>query len=124
MALLEVDGISVSFSGLQVLNKVSLTVESGQVHGLVGPNGAGKTTLFNCISGMQKVDAGKIYFDEQDLIYDPPHKRVGRGIARTFQNLALCNKLSVLDNVLLGTYHHYRVSMISFALLLPVALRS
>ena len=103
---LDVQGISVVFGGLTAVNNFSLNVKRGTIHALIGPNGAGKSTTFNCISRYYQPTAGKIVFDGEDITHCKPFEMAGRGIARTFQNLELFNELTVMENVLLGTFSH------------------
>jgi branched-chain amino acid transport system ATP-binding protein len=100
--LLELDRVTRRFGGVVALDEVSLSVEGGVIAGLIGPNGAGKTTAFNVITRLYAPDSGSLRFDGTDLLSVPAHRIVGLGIARTFQNLALFQLMSVLENVLLG----------------------
>jgi len=100
--LSRIENINKSFGGLQVLIDVSFKVEIGARKALIGPNGAGKTTLFNVISGELQADSGRVLFLDQDITRLPPHKRVGLGFARTFQQNNLFFNLSVRENVLLA----------------------
>jgi branched-chain amino acid transport system ATP-binding protein len=86
--VLDVQGVSKRFGGLQALSDVGLRIESGQVYGLIGPNGAGKTTFFNVITGLYVPDAGSFTLRRQALPPSAP-PQVARGIARTFQNIRL-----------------------------------
>ena len=107
MALLRIDGLTKRFGGVTALSDVSCTVERGAIVGVIGPNGAGKTTLFNCITGVLRPEAGRIQFgrnQEEELVGLAPHHVAECGIARTFQNIRLFANLSVLENVMLGTY--------------------
>ena len=106
IALLEARNIGKRFGGLQALTEVSLTIRKGEVYGLIGPNGAGKTTFFNVLTGAYAPDGGELVFNGSALPSAKPHKIVGRGIARTFQNIRLFRDLSALDNVMAG--HHIR----------------
>lgn len=99
MPLLETRGVKVRFGGNVALDDVSISVEPASVTGLIGPNGAGKTTLFNCITGLQSLTGGKVFFNDRDVTKLPPHKRTRMGLARTFQRLELFTSLSVRDNV-------------------------
>jgi branched-chain amino acid transport system ATP-binding protein len=103
--LLWVDGIRVSFGGLDVLTDVSVDVPTSGVLGVIGPNGAGKTTLFNVICGFVRPSSGTMMFDGRPLRGHRPHEVTGRGIARTLQGLGLFGQLSVLENVVAGTTH-------------------
>ena len=104
MGLLAVEHVTRRFGGIVALSDVSLTVEQGQIAGLIGPNGAGKTTLFNVITRLYKPEAGRVVFDGEDLLKLRPHRIVGLGIARTFQNVALFPTMTVLENVLIGAH--------------------
>lgn len=97
--LLETTDVVVRFGGNTAVDHVGIDVRSGTVTGLIGPNGAGKTTLFNCITGMQRPDAGKVVFDGQDITRLAPGNRARMGMARTFQRLELFLSLSVRDNI-------------------------
>ncbi|MGI5219230.1 ABC transporter ATP-binding protein [Nocardia sp. CA-290969] len=102
--LLEVRDIGVRFGGVHALSAVSFSVRAGEVCALIGPNGAGKTTLFNVISGVYQSDSGAVRLDGRPLNDLRPDQRASLGIARTFQNVALFNGMTVMDNVLVGAY--------------------
>jgi len=104
MALLSVRGVTLRFGGVVALDSVSFDVESGHIAGLIGPNGAGKTTAFNVITRLYKPDEGEVELDGESLLRTQSHQIVGRGVARTFQNLNLFRTMSVLENVLLGAH--------------------
>ncbi len=106
ITLLEARNIGKRFGGLQALSDVSLTIRKGEVYGLIGPNGAGKTTFFNVLTGAYTPDGGDFVFNGSELPSGKPHKVVGRGIARTFQNIRLFRDLTALENVMAG--HHIR----------------
>ncbi len=106
--LLCVQDLSKRFGGLQALADVSLSVASGQIHGLIGPNGAGKTTCFNVITGMVQPDTGRFMLDGKSYSPSAPHQVAAAGIARTFQNLRLFGDMSALENVMVG--RHVRTS--------------
>ena len=101
-ALLSVENVTRRFGGVVALDSVSFDVPAGEIVGLIGPNGAGKTTAFNVITRLYKPDEGRVTFDGHDLLETPVHRVVKRGVARTFQNVALWPSLSVLDNVKVG----------------------
>lgn len=103
-ALLQLTNVSRGYGKLQAVNDVSLVVTRGTIHALVGPNGAGKTTLFNLISGVDRPQTGSILLAGREIGGIPAHKVAELGLARTFQNLALFDELSVLDNVLIGSH--------------------
>jgi branched-chain amino acid transport system ATP-binding protein len=102
MAILSLEGVSQEFGGLLALDQVRLEVEAGKVFGIIGPNGAGKTTLFNIITGIYTPSSGQVIYKEKAINGLPPYELARLGIARTFQNIRLFNKLSVLDNVKVG----------------------
>jgi branched-chain amino acid transport system ATP-binding protein len=105
---LSVQNLSVRFGGLMALNAVSLEVMPGARYGILGPNGAGKTTLFNAVSGFVQPSRGRIVLNSRELNGLPPHARVFRGLARTFQITTLFPELSVLENVLMAALVHNR----------------
>jgi len=100
--MLELKGVGKWYGGLPALQDVSFRLETGRVTALIGPNGAGKSTLINCISGVDQAGEGRIRLDGQSIEMLPAHTIAALGIARTFQNLKLFARLSVLDNVLVG----------------------
>ena len=104
MALLEVRDVTLRFGGIVALDGVSFDVEEGQISGLIGPNGAGKTTAFNVITRLYKPDSGEVLLDGSSILKQPAYKIVGKGVARTFQNLQLFRTMSVLENVLVGAH--------------------
>ncbi len=102
--LLELVGLHMRFQGLTALNDVSFQMDEGSVTAVIGPNGAGKTTLFNCITGMYRPSDGLVRFEGQDITGMRAHQVAKKQIARTFQNLALFRGLSVLENLMVGSY--------------------
>jgi branched-chain amino acid transport system ATP-binding protein len=104
MALLEVDQVTRRFGGIVALSDVSLELEEATIGGLIGPNGAGKTTLFNVITRMYKADSGRVLFDGRNLLRVRPTRVIRAGVARTFQNVALFQSMTVLENVLVGAH--------------------
>jgi branched-chain amino acid transport system ATP-binding protein len=104
MALLSVRDVTLRFGGIVALDGVSFDVEEGQISGLIGPNGAGKTTAFNVITRLYRPDAGEVELDGASILRVPAHGIVGKGIARTFQNIQLFRTMSVLENVLVGAH--------------------
>ena len=102
--VLQVQGISKRFGGLQALSDVGMTIQAGQVYGLIGPNGAGKTTFFNVITGLYTPDSGN--FMLAGMPYQPTavHEVAQAGIARTFQNIRLFAEMTALENVMVGRH--------------------
>lgn len=111
-ATLALDRVSLAFGGLKVLNDVSFDVAPGSITAVIGPNGAGKTSLFNCISGFYRPKSGQIRFEGGDLAKVHPPERAKRGLARTFQNIALFRGMTVLDNIKLGRHAHMKTGLL------------
>jgi branched-chain amino acid transport system ATP-binding protein len=101
-------GVSVTFGGLVALSEVSLDVPPNQVLGVIGPNGAGKTTLFNVACGFVQPDSGTLRWRGRELHALRPHQLAGLGISRTLQGLGLFDRMSVLENILVGADRHAR----------------
>ncbi len=99
MTLLAVEGVSVSFGGVNALTDVDLSVDDASITGLIGPNGAGKTTLFNVVSGLQVPNQGRVVLEQHDITDLKPYQRARRGIGRTFQRLEVFGSLTVRDNI-------------------------
>ena len=114
--LLRTEEINLFFGGLQALNKVSMTLQEGDISALIGPNGAGKTTLFNIISGLQRPSSGRVWFMGRDITNLSAPDIARLGIARTFQNLRLFSNMTVLENVMVGRHRHEKASFITAAL--------
>ena len=121
--LLSVEGLSLSFGGLSALVDVRFGVRRGSITAVIGPNGAGKTSLLNCIAGFYRPQRGAIRFDGQDVTRVAADRRPGLGIARTFQNIALFEGMTVLDNVKLGAHAHLRTNVFQALLYSPAARR-
>jgi len=115
-ALLEGEGISKRFGGLQALENVSLSIAAKEIYGLIGPNGAGKTTLFNLLTGVYRADAGSFRFDGRRLDRRAPHEIAAAGIARTFQNIRLFANLSALENVMIGRHVRTKAGVVGAVL--------
>jgi branched-chain amino acid transport system ATP-binding protein len=96
--------IELSFGGLRALKGVSLEITKGQIFGLVGPNGSGKTSMINVITGFYRPRSGSVNLFGEEVIGLKPHRIAARGVARTFQNLALFRGMTVLENILLGRH--------------------
>ena len=117
--LLKIENVNVHFGGIVALDSVSFDVEEGQIVGLIGPNGAGKTTLFNCLTRIYQINGGDIFFQGKSILKLAPYQIAPLGIGRTFQNLALFDKSTVLDNVKVGAHSCTRSDFVSNALRLP-----
>jgi branched-chain amino acid transport system ATP-binding protein len=118
--LLSVRDVSVRFGGIVALDGITFDVFPGQVAGLIGPNGAGKTTLFNCLSRLYTPNGGDILFQGKSILDRPRHAIPHIGIGRTFQNVALFDRMSVLDNVKVGCHSRSSTSFLDNALRLPM----
>jgi branched-chain amino acid transport system ATP-binding protein len=110
---LSVEGVDLRFGGIHALRGVSFAAAAGEITAVIGPNGAGKTSAFNTISGFYPPSAGRIRLGEDDITHLPVHARAGRGLARTFQNIALFRGLSVLQNIKLGGHHLMKAGILS-----------
>ncbi|MGH7093548.1 MAG: ABC transporter ATP-binding protein [Stellaceae bacterium] len=110
---LAVTEVSKRFGGVRAVEDVSITVNRGEIASVIGPNGAGKTSLLNMISGFYKPDSGSIVFEGVDITRDRPSEIAARGIARTFQNIALFSGMTVLDNVMLGRHVRMKSGILS-----------
>ncbi|WP_028601837.1 ABC transporter ATP-binding protein [Ottowia thiooxydans] len=109
--VLECKGIERRFGGLVALTGVDMHIAKGEIFGLVGPNGSGKTTMTNAITGFFPPQKGQILLNGRNITGMAPHKVARLGVARTFQNLALFNGMTVLDNILLGRHVHMHPSV-------------
>ena len=113
---LSASSIVIRFGGLVALNRAAITVEPGEIVGLVGPNGAGKTTLFNCLTGVVRPQEGRVRLDGDDISHLGLEKRVRLGISRTFQTPRLDLRGSVADAIMLGFYPRMRQSLLAACL--------
>jgi branched-chain amino acid transport system ATP-binding protein len=115
-AQLEIRDVSKSFGGVQAVTTVSLDVQQGELLSVIGPNGAGKTSLLNMISGFYHPDSGRIVLEGADVTDFAPSRIAERGVARTFQNIALFRGMTVLDNLMLGRHVHMRAGVLASVL--------
>jgi ABC-type branched-subunit amino acid transport system ATPase component len=106
-ALLELRNVSKRFGGLRAVKDVSFTMKEAEILFIIGPNGAGKTTVFNLISGFLHPDEGSIAFSNRDISRAAPHRIARLGVGRTFQIVKPLPNLSVLENVMLGSFMHH-----------------
>jgi len=102
--ILKVENLTKKFGGLVANDSIDMNIEEGMILGLIGPNGAGKTTLFNCISGIYKIDIGKILYGNKNIAGFQPNKICKLGITRTFQVVKTAKNMSVLDYVMSGAF--------------------
>jgi branched-chain amino acid transport system ATP-binding protein len=100
--ILQVEGVSKNFGGLQALSDVTLDLPEGEILGLIGPNGAGKTTLFNVINGIYPPEAGRVRFMDREVTAFPPYRLAKMGMARTHQIVQPLNELTLGQNVMVG----------------------
>ena len=114
--ILEARDVTLQFRGVKALNGVSFAVREGELFSIIGPNGAGKTSMINCISGGYKPTQGSIHYRGEDITRRPSNARATLGIGRTFQNLALFHRMSVLDNVMVGRHHLLRNNFVTGSL--------
>lgn len=112
MPVLKVSNIQKSFGGIRAVDDVSLDVHRGEILGLIGPNGSGKSTLFNCILGQLSPDSGSVYVDGSDVSGLSPAALSKLGVGRTFQQLSVFPKMTVIDNIILAGQEH-RGTMLS-----------
>ena len=109
--MLDVQGVSKYFGGLQANEDVSFQVNQGEIVSIIGPNGAGKSTLFSCITGFHKVDKGRVFFKGREITNHKPHMIGALGIARTFQIVQVISDMTVRENVMTGGFlRHTRVA--------------
>ncbi len=120
-ALLEVKDLTMRFGGVTALHELSFAVKKNEICGLIGPNGAGKTTLFNVISRIYDPTTGSINFQNETLLNKASYQIAQMGIARTFQNLALWPKMTVLENVMAGAHVHGKQNFFSAMLRIGLA---
>ena len=110
---LVVEAVSKKFGGVVASQGVSLEVPRGSIVSIIGPNGAGKTSLLNMISGFYKPDTGRVLLEDQDITHKKPSDIAALGVARTFQNIALFQGLTVLDNLMLGRHVRMKAGVLS-----------
>ncbi|MFT4267428.1 MAG: ABC transporter ATP-binding protein [Xenophilus sp.] len=111
-AVLQLEGIDLSFGGIHALGGIDLAVAPGEIRAIIGPNGAGKSSLVNVISGLYRPDRGRVWLDSRAFACVPAQRLARLGVARTFQNLALFKGLSVRDNIVLGRVEHTRSTFV------------
>jgi branched-chain amino acid transport system ATP-binding protein len=111
--------ITIDFGGIRAVDNISFEVKEGEIYTIIGPNGAGKTTIFNIISRIYNPTRGRIILEDQDITLIPTHKVVSNGIARTFQNIELFDRGTVLENLLVGRHVHRKTNLLTEMIFLP-----
>ena len=117
--MLRTNKVTMQFGGLTAVSDFSINVGKDEIVGLIGPNGAGKTTIFNAITGMYIPTSGDIFLEDENITGKKPHKITAAGIARTFQNIRLFNKMSVLENVVAACWLREKPNLFESVLHLP-----
>jgi len=110
---LKIKNLSLYFGGNMAFEGINLEVRKGELLSIIGPNGAGKTSLLNCINGIYRPQQGEIFFEGKEITHLKPHERGKMGMARTFQNIALCRKLNVIDNILIGRTEFLKTNVLN-----------
>ena len=117
--MLRTNNVTMQFGGLTAVTDFTIHVEKDEIVGLIGPNGAGKTTIFNAITGMYVPTSGEIFLEDKNITGKKPHLITAAGIARTFQNIRLFSKMSVLENVVAASYLREKPNLFESVLHLP-----
>lgn len=120
---IEASDVTVQFGGVTALNRTSVKLERGKILAVIGPNGSGKSTLFNAITGMVKPSFGTIKVDGERIDEIPAYRRIGRGLARTFQTPRFDPKVTVEEAVMCGFYPNHQCGILSSMLRLPGAVK-
>jgi len=118
-AVLDVAGLTKHFGGLTALVDLDLRVERGTVHALIGPNGSGKSTFVNVVSGITPTSRGRVELNGDDVTDVAPHRRTALGMGRTFQNLQVWRRMSVVENVMVGAHCRSSVGLTRSVLWTP-----
>lgn len=113
MTLLKAEEIDKKFGGIHAVSHLNVSVNKGEIVGMIGPNGSGKTTFLNILSGIYRSDSGRVEFKNEDITKLPLHRIIEKGIARTFQNLRIFRNISVLENILIGRHHLIKNSLLN-----------
>ena len=117
--MLRTNNVTMQFGGLTAVSDFTINVGKDEIVGLIGPNGAGKTTIFNAITGMYTPTSGEIFLDDENITGKKPHVITAAGIARTFQNIRLFSKMSVLENVMAACWLREKPNLFESVLHLP-----
>jgi len=108
---LTIRDVSIRFGGIKAVDELGLDIQEGEIFAIIGPNGAGKTTVFNIISGFYRPDTGAVVFDGIDLVQRKPHEIARLGVGRTFQNLELFSRMTVLENLLIARHLYVKTGL-------------
>ena len=119
MEILRLENVSKNFGGVTAVSDFSLVQEDNTISAIIGPNGAGKTTTFNVITGVQRLDSGRMFFRDREITKFPAHRITALGMSRTFQNIRLFHNLSVVDNVKIASGYKLSYGMFSELFSLP-----
>ncbi|MBJ6723942.1 ABC transporter ATP-binding protein [Geomesophilobacter sediminis] len=117
--MLRLEGIGKRFGGLTALSGITFSVIEGSITGIIGPNGAGKTTLFNVATGIYPPSEGAVLLGEKNISALPPERRARIGLVRTFQNIELFGKMTVLENVMVGLHTQSKCGFLACSLRMP-----
>lgn len=120
-SILKLEEVAKSFGGVTAIKDVSIEIPRGKLLGIIGPNGAGKTTLFNVINGYMKPDKGRVIFEGQDVAHLKPHDLCRMGVARTFQVAQIFNKMTVLENIMIGAFAKHSRMQDAYTIALKIA---
>jgi branched-chain amino acid transport system ATP-binding protein len=119
MSILAVEDLGIAFGGLVAVDGVTFAVEPSEIFAVIGPNGAGKTTVFNIVSGLYPPSRGRIILNGEDVTNLAPHELARRGLSRTFQNLQIFFRMSVIENVMVGRHLHEKRNVLAHLFTLP-----
>ena len=111
--LLKASDLTMQFGGLRAVDRVSLSVNQGEIVSIIGPNGAGKTTVFNCLTGFYKPTAGTIHFNGEAIHQLPGFKISRKGIVRTFQHVRLFRNMTAIENLMVAQHRHLNTSLLA-----------
>ena len=123
MMILETERLAITFGGVRAIDGVSISIAAGQVFSIIGPNGSGKTTLFNLVSGIYQPNDGSIRLAGETVTGLAPDQLARRGLSRTFQNLQIFSRMTVLENVMVGRHRHERTGVLADLLHWPTVAR-
>ncbi|MBU0801292.1 MAG: ABC transporter ATP-binding protein [Alphaproteobacteria bacterium] len=112
--LLETSGLGLDYGAFSAVGNVDLKIEKGSIHTVIGPNGAGKTSLFHCLTGERKPTRGSIFFNDENITYVAAHKRVSKGMSRSFQVTSLFQNLTVRENLRIAAQGRDGLSALNF----------